>query len=108
MAVKSETKLLAIEFNDDGSMGVKLEKRLVENGILTFREPHRFVMHPEANNDKTIANIHRHLDNMTVQHALVSFPPLSPERIQRIKDAFAAFRKSPPRPQGNPNIRAKN
>lgn len=108
--MQSETKLLALEFGDDGRMSVKLEKRLCDSGIVLWRELHRFMIEPGEDVDAKVAAVHAHLDQMAVldhrfEDKLMSFPPLEADRVQRIKQAFASFSKAKPRPQRDPNLR---
>lgn len=107
--MQTETKLLAIEFGDDRSVSIKLEKRVVEGDLVVWREPHRFMLpakFTEADIDAQVASVNRHLDEMDCGNGfLASFPPLDADRIDRIKSAFRSVAASAPRKKAAARVR---
>lgn len=99
--MEAHTKLHHAVFRDDGSVEIKLMKRLSHEGRLVFEEPHAMMIPPdwsEAQIAGYLDAVYRHLGDMEIPglKALASFPPLTAEAQDRVM-AMVAMGRSQPR-----------
>ena len=77
-----DTKVLA-----DGTLEVRLEKQLVEDGAVIWKHPHRVVIHPGEDADAILAGVAAHLAHgvaITPGGPLVKYP-MDAEVSPRVK-----------------------
>jgi hypothetical protein len=86
--MSAETVLDRIEINTgDGSVSVRLQKRVRNGDAVLSSEPHRTLFTPESDVDGTIALVNAHLEAM-------GFPAVSAPDILKIK-AYAELAAPP-------------
>lgn len=91
--VFSDTRVLA-----DGTLEVRLEKQIVEDGVPILRHPHRVVIHPGDDADAIMAGIFAHLaEGVSLKQGEppIKFP-VADDSAQRVK-AIAVVEHTPER-----------
>lgn len=78
MTIERKTVVHTVEVNRDGTVGVKIAKLLVEDGVEIACEWHRVLIYPEHDHGDVMALVNEHLGQM-------GLPPVGPECLAKIE-----------------------
>ena len=88
MHIVKETVLDVATFCADGSIEVRMQKRVVGDGVVVWQEPHRTVIDPFVSVDDQMAPVAQHL-------ATMGFSGLTAEALDRLSRMATIQRASP-------------